>query len=240
MIKNINIFFLFLCLLPFGVRAELLPDSGKFAIDTLKAERKIKVFSGQLAHIQDSVKLKPFKPDPMKSVWMGAIIPGYGQILNKKYWKLPIVYGGFLGCIYAITWNNGKYTTYKNAYQDILEYQSNPYYQADVNKNPNIATFIQIVPGGGGFESINKFYGGITTFSNTLKSKQDVFRRSQDLSIILTIGMYALTLVDAYVDAQLYDFDISPNLSMHLQPTLLDNSFGVKNTLGMQCCINLK
>ena len=238
MIKNRYIFLLFLCLLNLGgVRAEMLPDSGKFTIDTLKTEKKIKVLSNHMFHVQDSIKLKPFKPDPMKSVWMGAIIPGYGQILNKKYWKLPIVYGGFLGCIYAVTWNNGKYTTYKNAYQDILQYQSNPYYQADVNKNLSIATFIQIVPGG--FESINKFYGGIATFSNTIKSKQDVFRRYRDLSII-SIGVYALTLVDAYVDAQLYDFDISPNLSMHLQPTLLDNSFGVKNTLGMQCCINLK
>ena len=224
--------------MPFGVKGELLPDTAKITIDTLKVEKKIEVLSNKLSQVQDSIKFKPFKPDPMKSVWMGAIIPGYGQILNKKYWKLPIVYGGFLGCIYAVTWNNGKYTTYKSAYKDILEYQSNPYYRAEVDKNPSAATFVQIVPGG--MESINKFYGGISTFMNTIKSKQDVFRRYRDLSVIISIGVYALTLVDAYVDAQLYDFDISPNLSMHLLPTLLDNPFGAKNTFGMQCRIDLK
>ena len=55
---------------------------------------------------QDSVFFH--KPDPLKAVWLGAIVPGAGQIYNKSYWKLPIVYGGFMGCGYAIQWNNNR------------------------------------------------------------------------------------------------------------------------------------
>ena len=60
-----------------------------------------------------------WKPDPMRAVWLGAVVPGLGQIYNRSYWKLPIVYGGFMGCIYAITWTNGQYEGYKSAYRDI-------------------------------------------------------------------------------------------------------------------------
>ena len=61
-----------------------------------------------------------WRPDPMRAVWMGTIIPGYGQIYNRAYWKLPIVYGAFMGCAYAISWNNRMYQDYKQAYRDIL------------------------------------------------------------------------------------------------------------------------
>jgi hypothetical protein len=73
-----------------------------------------------------------------------------------------------------------------------------------------------------------------------LQTSYNFYRRYRDLSIIITIAYYALTIVDAYVDAQLYDFDISPNLSMHITPALMDNNYGVNNTLGLQCSINLK
>ena len=76
-----------------------------------------------LSH-RDSVRLY-WKPDAMRAVWMGAIIPGYGQIYNRSYWKLPIVYGAFFGCAYAITWTNGMYTDYKTAYRDILTDRDN-------------------------------------------------------------------------------------------------------------------
>lgn len=62
------------------------------------------------------IDMKPFKPNPTKAVILSAILPGLGQIYNKAYWKLPIVYGGFMGCIYAITWNNKNYKDYSTAY----------------------------------------------------------------------------------------------------------------------------
>ena len=59
-----------------------------------------------------------FKPDPKKAVLM-ALVPGLGQIYNRKFWKLPIVYGGLMGCMYAVTWNNRNYQDYSTAYKDI-------------------------------------------------------------------------------------------------------------------------
>lgn len=175
-----------------------------------------------LKFIADTAK-KAFKPDPVRVVWMGAILPGYGQILNRKYWKLPIVYGGFLGCAYAISMNSGKYETYKTAYRDIID------------TDPNTNSFMEIIPDGYTIENL----GGINAYTNILKTGQNGYKRYRDLSIIFSIAYYGLTLVDAFVDAQLYDFDISPDLSLRLQPTLIDN-VGMKKQLGMQCCFILK
>ena len=80
----------------------------------------------------------------------------------------------------------------------------------------------------------------IADYTSQLQAAQAASRRYRDLSIIVTIGFYALTIVDAYVDAQLYDFDISPNLSMHISPALMENRYGLNNTLGLQCSISLK
>lgn len=164
------------------------------------------------------------QPDPMKVVWMGAVIPGYGQILNRKYWKLPIVYGGFMGCAYAISWNSGRYESYKQAYLDIT----------DTNESTN--SFLEIIPEGYTLES----YGGESAFSSLLKSGMDQSRYYRDLSVIISVAYYGLTLVDAFVDAQLADFDISPDLSMKIHPKFdLDRRFNLatpsQNTFGIAC-----
>ena len=61
-------------------------------------------------------------PDPQRALWLALVLPGGGQIYNRKYWKLPLVYGGFMGCIYAMTWNNMMYKDYAQAYLDIMDY----------------------------------------------------------------------------------------------------------------------
>ena len=60
-------------------------------------------------------------PDPQRALWLALVIPGGGQIYNRKYWKLPLVYGGFMGCIYAMRWNNMMYKDYAQAYLDIMD-----------------------------------------------------------------------------------------------------------------------
>lgn len=146
-----------------------------------------------------------WRPDPLRAVWMGAILPGYGQIYNRAYWKLPIVYGAFMGCAYAITWNNTMYTDYKQAYRDILT-------DTDGTKT----SYLDILPEGYTIEMM----GGKANYTNVLKNKQNTYRRYRDLSIVATVVVYALSLVDAYVDAQLFDFDISQDLSMRVEPQL--------------------
>jgi len=168
-----------------------------------------------------SLEKPKFKPDPVRSIWMGAAIPGFGQIVNHKYWKLPIVYGGYLGFAYAISWNNSNYITYKNAYRDIID------------GDPTTNSHIEILPRGYTIQMI-----GEGTYTNMLKTRQSTFRQWRDLSIILSVGYYALVLLDAYVDAQLYDFDISPDLVLNVQPTRIQRERNSPPAYGMHWSIN--
>ena len=173
-----------------------------------------------LSH-RDSVRLY-WKPDAMRAVWMGAIIPGYGQIYNRSYWKLPIVYGAFFGCAYAITWTNGMYTDYKTAYRDILTDRDNGTRSEDPDKS-----YIAILPEGYTLSGV----GGFDKWTTTLSNQQNRYRRYRDLSIVAAVAVYALSLIDAYVDAQLFDYDISDDLSLQLDPTLNHDPFGTSAEL---------
>lgn len=159
----------------------------------------------------DAVEKLFWKPDPVKAVWMGTLFPGLGQIYNRSYWKLPIVYGGLMGCTYAIMYTNNQYLSYKEAYRSI-------YYDiqhSSVSNSPE-KPYIAILPDG---YTIDRM-GGVSAYQKRLYDWQNTTRRYRDLSIAATVIVYALTLVDAYVDAQLFDFDISPDLSLNVQPDL--------------------
>ena len=152
-----------------------------------------------------------WKPDPMRAVWLGAIVPGLGQIYNRSYWKLPIVYGGFMGCIYAVTWTNNQYIGYKDAYRDIYYDIQN----GTVSDSPD-KSYNAILPEGYTIQSM----GGANTYQSRLKEWQNASLRNRDMSILVTIAVYALSLIDAYVDAQLFDFDISNDLSLNVSPQI--------------------
>jgi hypothetical protein len=160
---------------------------------------------------QQVVEQDLWKPDPVKAVWMGTLFPGLGQIYNRSYWKLPIVYGGLMGCTYAIIYTDNQYQSYKEAYRSI-------YYDmmhSSVTNSPE-KPYIAILPEGYTIEKM----GGVENYYQRLKEWQNTTRRYRDLSIAATVIVYALTLVDAYVDAQLFDFDISPDLTLNVNPHL--------------------
>lgn len=147
-----------------------------------------------------------FSPSPRKAVIYSAVFPGLGQIYNRKYWKLPILYGGFVGLTYAITWNNGYYRDYLEAYQHIMD--DNP----DTNRWHNMLPYAyRDNP-----ESVD-----VQWFTNVLQQRKDHYRYYRDLSIIGTVAVYLVAIVDAYVDAQLFDFDMSPDLSMRMTPVII-------------------
>ena len=158
---------------------------------------------------------------------MLGLVPGLGQIYNRKYWKLPIVYGGLMGCMYAITWNNRNYKDYSEAYKDIM-------YDAATNPNNPEAwsQTWQVLTSLDPSSVIND-----SNFKDRLKRQKDYYRRYRDLSIIITVGVYALTLVDAYVDAQLFDFDISPDLSMRVEPVVTPKTSVTPRSYGLNCCL---
>ena len=148
-------------------------------------------------------KQQAFRPDPIRSMWLGLVFPGGGQIYNRKYWKLPIFYGGFLGCAYALTWNGQMLRDYSQAYLDIMD------------DDPNTKSYEQMLPLG------YDISGKEERFKEIFKNKKNYFRKYRDMSIFAFAGVYLLAVIDAYVDAELSSFDIRPDLSMRLEPTLL-------------------
>jgi hypothetical protein len=167
-----------------------------------------------------------FKPDSRRSVIYSAVFPGLGQIYNRKYWKLPLVYGGYMGFIYAVTWNNKNYRDYSQAYFDLSK---------DDPNNPDSwhESWVSFVPAGRDPAS----YLTDANFKSRLKNGRDFYRRYRDLSIILTIGWYFICMADAYVDAQLFDFDISPDLSLHIMPVVAPATHYTTSLYGLSCNI---
>ena len=114
----------------------VIKENVAFAIDTLALDSTYREITGSMTGARpDSLVtagnnpaqggLKLRKPDPMKATWLALVIPGGGQIYNRKFWKLPIVYGGFVGCLYAYNWNGQMYKDYRQAYLDIMDTDPN-------------------------------------------------------------------------------------------------------------------
>lgn len=167
-------------------------------------------------------KLTSFTPDPNKATWAGIVFPGGGQIYNHKYWKLPIVYGGFLGCAYALNWNNQMYSDYSQAYLDIMD------------DDPGTASYEDFLPPRYNVEA-NKDY-----LKRVFKNRKDNYRRQRDMSIFCFIGVYLISVVDAYVDAELSNFDITEDLTVQVRPSLIDSRGSVQRNqaYGLQCSFN--
>lgn len=164
---------------------------------------------------------REFNPSPERAVWMSALFPGLGQIYNRRYWKLPIIVGGFMGLGYATNWNNGQLKEYAQAYRDILD------------NDPSTNSYMNFFPPNTKEENLNK-----TWLTNVLKSRRDFYRRNRDLCIICCVGLYLICMVDAYVDASLAHFDISPDLSIDWSPAIGVDPSEKKLNVGIQWAFN--
>lgn len=129
--------------------------------------------------------------DPRKAILFAAILPGLGQIYNKKYWKLPLVYGGLIGFGYGVRFYQRGYTELKSGLFELLETGA-----------PTVSVL------------------GYDLTEDQLRRFTDKYRRERDFFIILSAGMYLLQMVDAHVDAHLKEFDLNPNLQVKIQPTI--------------------
>ena len=170
-----------------------------------------------------------FKPNPKLATRVALIFPGFGQAYNRQYWKLPLVYGGLMGFMYAITWNNKTYQDYKDAYFDIVQDSKND------PKSEKPETWSQ---------SWQDFLSGDPAsrlhdrnFHDNLKRGKDYFRRYRDLSIILGVAFYFICVADAYVDAQMFDFDISPDLSFRFTPIYIPETIVSSRCYGINMCM---
>ena len=197
------------------------------AIQSLEAPVDTTVLAQKNDSIQQKTSLAPPKerwiPDSKKSVWLGMVLPGAGQIYNRKYWKLPIIYGGFVGCAYALTWNTRMYKDYSQAYQDIM------------SDNPSQDSYMDFLPPTYTMEDVKK---DLERYQEFFKNRKDIYRRQRDLSIFVFIGVYLLSVIDAYVDAELSDFDITKDLSMTFEPAVFnDVRRGYPEAVGLRCSI---
>ncbi|MBR9998384.1 MAG: hypothetical protein KFF73_05400 [Cyclobacteriaceae bacterium] len=145
-----------------------------------------------------------------KAAMYAAILPGLGQIYNKRYWKLPILYGGAATMGFFIDYNHKKYEQFRNAY---LEKTSLP-------------------------EELWTDPLAINVAEDNLQNGIDFYRRNRDLLMILLAGVYFLQIVDAHVDAHLMDFDISEDISFRIQPGLIPDSYTASMQYGMKFIIS--
>ncbi|MGN0220349.1 MAG: DUF5683 domain-containing protein [Muribaculaceae bacterium] len=157
-----------------------------------------------------------FNPDPSRAVWMSALFPGLGQIYNRRYWKLPIVIGGFMGLGYATSWNNGMLSDYTKAYRDIMD------------TDPSTKSYMDFFPPTTKEEDLDK-----TWLTNLLRSRKNFYRRNRDLCVICMVGVYLIAMVDAYVDASLSHFDVTPELSIDVTPAVFRDGRGSKPSFGL-------
>ena len=229
-----------ICLLslsPQGAKAQtVVPDSIVMAIDSMynampRDSNMIvdsllqKALQVPAVEEQKGRDWSTWRPDPQRAVWLALVIPGGGQIYNRKYWKLPLVYGGFVGCIYAMRWNNSMYKDYAQAYLDMTD------------DDPGTASYNNFMHLNRRIDSSN-----IERYKTLFKRRKDRYRRWRDMSFFVMIGVYAISVIDAYVDAELSAFDLSKDLSLKVRPAVMGNGSSsnplTAAALGVNCSIS--
>lgn len=208
---------------------QAIPDSiltagEAYAADSLERRSRNADIMRRLADIPEDEwvpRTVEFNPDPTRAVWLSALFPGLGQVYNRRYWKLPIIVGGYLGLGYATNWNNQMLTDYNRAYADLLD------------NDPATNSYMDFFAPNVKESDIDKNW-----LQNLLRSRKNYFRRNRDLCIIGMVGVYLLAMVDAYVDASLSHFDINPHLSMDVVPTLIQDGRQQYPSVGLAWALN--
>jgi len=203
-------------------------DSGIFKLKNILIILLLLLATGlqaQLVEVDTTQVLNPAIQEiihsPKKAAIYSAILPGLGQAYNKKYWKIPVVYAGFGAIAYFIKWNNSNYQTNKLAYRHLTD----------------------TIPTTNAHEELALKYGVDLTdatrralFKDGLLKQQNYDRRNRDLLVISFALFYGLNIIDASVDAHLFNFDISDDLSLNWQPSMhyMEN----QNIFSVNCTFN--
>lgn len=163
------------------------------------------------AQVADSLTIKPsilakqaIDPlSPAKAAFYSAVLPGLGQVYNKSYWKVPIIYAGIGTGIYFYVDNQKKYLDYRNEYKKRLQ---------------------------GIYDKNDSKFGRLD--NDRLIRAQRYYQKNRDLSLVITIAIYALNIVDANVDAHLQQFNVDDDLT--LRPSFQYNEFNGTYQFGAQ------
>ncbi|MFD1163766.1 DUF5683 domain-containing protein [Hwangdonia seohaensis] len=162
--------------------------------------------------VDSIIKIRnPINPlSPAKAAFYSAILPGLGQAYNKKYWKIPLVYAALGTGIYFYTTNNKEYNRYRDAYKSRLAGFTNDEFYFDANGNQLSTPRVT---------------------DDGLRRAQKLFRRNKEISLLVTVGLYALNIIDANVDAHLLQYNVDENLS--LVPHYKINEMDATGNLGL-------
>lgn len=164
-------------------------DTVPARLDTTKTAAKAPVV------VKDSARLA-LERMPRQAAMKSAILPGLGQLYNKRWWKVPLIYGGFVGIGLVYEFNQRNYKIFLKE-----------------------AQYRELNPG----KTQNPLFAGYT--SQGIITIKDSYRRNRDLSILAGLGFYAINIIDAYVDAKFFRFDISDELSLKVDPVINNGSY---------------
>ena len=200
-------------------------DTITFAsIDSIRGIEGVEILMDSTTAVSPTMgKIRTFNPEPQRALWMSALCPGLGQIYNRRYWKLPIVVGAFVGLSYGASWNNRMYKDYSKGYRDVMD------------DDPDTRSYMDFFPPTVKESDLDKAW-----LQKAMKNKRDYYRRYREICIIAMVGVYLINIVDAYVDASLAHFDISPDLTLDVAPTAIDSGVtgGRLPSLGLQCAFS--
>jgi len=165
----------------------------------------------QNIYAQDTVAVaKPvshkFKPETLRATMLAVSFPGLGQIYNRKVWKIPLVYAGFGALVYSVGFNSRGYNTYIKAYQDFTD------------TDPKTVSYVKLIIADPSTYDPVKFPSAYTYYKDAMLRMVDYYKRYRDLSYIGIAGWYLVSILDANVDASLFNYDVSPNLNVTLLP----------------------
>ena len=156
---------------------------------------------GQQQDLSNSIKKEIDPLRPAKAAFYSAVLPGLGQVYNKRYWKLPLIYGGIGASIYYYDLNNKNFKRYRNAYKRRLAGFTDDEFQ------------------------------GLIFDNDRLIDGMNFYKKYRDQSMLFIIGTYFLNILDANIDAHLKQYNINQNLSlkpyMDQNPVVADHHFGV-------------
>lgn len=210
--------YLFYCVLSVSFQPlwsqEAVSDSLKSDSAPQKAEKKIRVVTDKL---EGEPEINPLAPS--KAAFYSAVLPGLGQAYNKRYWKIPIVLGAIGTGTYAYLYNDDLYDRFRDAFKRRLAGLSDDEFW-DLN------TADEIRP-----ETPN-------LSNEALQDAQERYQRDRDLALLITIGLYALNIIDANVDAHLKQYNVNEELSLRMQPYLERNPISQNPHYGLAFHIN--
>ncbi|MGY6650390.1 DUF5683 domain-containing protein [Wenyingzhuangia sp. IMCC45574] len=196
---NKRFFILILTVLSF--QSNFAQDQQKDKKEKQKKELKTEAEDNN-SFLEDTDSFNPLSP--AKAAFYSAVVPGLGQAYNKRYWKIPIVYGALASSIYYYSINNTSYKRYRRAFK--LRKAGKP----------------------------DEFVGRFSDAS--LENAQQVLRRNRDTSLLTFVGLYALQILEASIDAHLLQFNISDTITF--DPKLMNDQFSNQNYVGLSLNLN--